>query len=221
MGQQPDEPLLLFFSLSFFLLLLLGLAQPLLSVDGDLILAANGEIYNHMELKATILKDATFLTGSDCEVIIPLYQKFGAAGLKDICASLDGVFAFVLYDADQDVYVAGRDPIGVNPLYIGWTKEGVVMVRAWLGLAAAACMCWWLLSLPGRWAACPASSPALPRARNERSGWCPLEVIRNAHSSAEHNYDEDETQTPSFESDPTATAEHRSFFVAHPARAPT
>lgn len=56
--------------------------QPLLSVDGELILAANGEIYNHMELKAGLLKGATFLTGSDCEVILPLYEKFGEAGLK-------------------------------------------------------------------------------------------------------------------------------------------
>jgi asparagine synthase (glutamine-hydrolysing) len=104
--------------------------QPLLSADGDLFLAANGEIYNHMALKAGILKGVTFLTGSDCEVIIPLYQKYGAAGLSEICNHLDGVFAFVLYDAKQDIYVAGRDPIGVNPLYIGWTKDGTVMMAS-------------------------------------------------------------------------------------------
>jgi asparagine synthase (glutamine-hydrolysing) len=89
----------------------------------------NGEIYNHMTLKAGPLSSATFLTGSDCEVIIPLYQKYGSSseGIKSICKELDGVFSFVLYDAAADTYIAGRDPIGVNPLYMGWGKDGSVL----------------------------------------------------------------------------------------------
>eukprot|EP01043_Picozoa_sp_COSAG02_P030519 COSAG02_NODE_1951_length_10286_cov_4.096005_1_plen_281_part_00 len=102
--------------------------QPLLSENGDIVLAVNGEIYNHKILKAGMLKGAYFSTGSDCEVIIPLYQKLGnsAEAAAQICAHLDGVFAFVLYDAAKDCWMAGRDPIGVNPLYMGWTKDGAI-----------------------------------------------------------------------------------------------
>ena len=102
--------------------------QPLFSEDGAVALAVNGEIYNHLTLKAGMLKGAYFSTGSDCEVIIPLYQKLGSTpeAAAQICQHLDGVFAFVLYDAEADIYVAGRDPIGVNPLYMGWSKDGAV-----------------------------------------------------------------------------------------------
>ena len=102
--------------------------QPLISQNGNLILAVNGEIYNHLILKETILKGAYFSTGSDCEVIIPLYEKLGGspAAVAQICAHLDGVFAFVLYDAENDRWCAGRDPVGVNPLYMGWSKDGAV-----------------------------------------------------------------------------------------------
>jgi asparagine synthase (glutamine-hydrolysing) len=102
--------------------------QPLLSEDGDIVLAVNGEIYNHKILKAGMLKGAYFSTGSDCEVIIPLYQQMGNSpeAAAQICATLDGVFAFVLYDTANDCWMAGRDPIGVNPLYMGWTKDGAI-----------------------------------------------------------------------------------------------
>ncbi len=78
----------------------------------------NGEIYNHKELRKTVLKNHTFRTKSDSEVIVHLYEKFG----YDFLDKLDGVFSFVVVDGDD--FIAGRDPIGVKPLYYGKDKEG-------------------------------------------------------------------------------------------------
>ncbi len=78
----------------------------------------DGEIYNYQELKNTILKDHTFRTNSDSEVIVHLYEEFG----YDFCNKLDGDFAFVIIDGDN--YIAGRDPIGVKPLYYGLDERG-------------------------------------------------------------------------------------------------
>lgn len=78
----------------------------------------NGEIYNHQELRDTILKDHTFRTTSDSEVIVHLYEKYG----YDFCHLLDGMFAFVVIDGDD--YIAGRDPLGIKPLYYGLDDRG-------------------------------------------------------------------------------------------------
>lgn len=78
----------------------------------------NGEIYNHQELRDTILKEHTFRSTSDSEVIVHLYEKFG----YDFCHLLDGMFAFVVIDGDD--YIAGRDPLGVKPLYYGLDDRG-------------------------------------------------------------------------------------------------
>lgn len=78
----------------------------------------NGEIYNHRELRETTLKGHSFRTTSDSEVIVHLYEEFG----YDFCNKLDGVFAFVVIDGDD--FIAGRDPIGVKPLYYGTDAEG-------------------------------------------------------------------------------------------------
>jgi asparagine synthase (glutamine-hydrolysing) len=78
----------------------------------------DGEIYNYQELKETILKDHTFRTESDSEVIVHLYEEFG----YDFCNKLDGDFAFVVIDGDK--YIAGRDPIGIKPLYYGLDERG-------------------------------------------------------------------------------------------------
>ena len=93
--------------------------QPLKSNDGRLILAVNGEIYNHKEIRRQFEGEYEFQTGSDCEVILPLYMKYGA-GLVE---HLSGIFAFALYDAEKDEYLIARDQIGVIPLYIGWDTE--------------------------------------------------------------------------------------------------
>lgn len=95
-------------------------AQPLLSDDETLILAVNGEIYNHKELKAELGDKYSYQTNSDCEVILALYQEYGSAFLD----KLNGIFAFVLYDKTQDTYLIGRDHMGIIPLYTGRDAEG-------------------------------------------------------------------------------------------------
>lgn len=94
--------------------------QPLLSKDGKLALAVNGEIYNHREIRTQLAGEYEFLTGSDCEVILALYRKKGINFLED----LNGIFAFALYDSENDSWLIARDPVGVIPLYIGWDNEG-------------------------------------------------------------------------------------------------
>ncbi len=94
--------------------------QPLVSDDGKIILAVNGEIYNHQEIRRIYAGKYQFKTQSDCEVILPLYKEKGVNFLED----LSGIFAFALYDSEKDVYLIGRDEIGVIPLYQGWDKNG-------------------------------------------------------------------------------------------------
>lgn len=95
-------------------------AQPLLSEDESLILAVNGEIYNHKELKAELGDKYSYQTNSDCEVILALYQEYGTEFLD----KLNGIFAFVLYDKRTDSYLIGRDHMGIIPLYTGHDTEG-------------------------------------------------------------------------------------------------
>lgn len=78
----------------------------------------NGEIYNHKELRTTVLASHTFRTTSDSEVIVHLYEEFG----YDFCHMLDGIFGFVVIDGDD--FIAGRDPLGVKPLYYGIDDRG-------------------------------------------------------------------------------------------------
>ena len=93
--------------------------QPLFSRDGKLVLAVNGEIYNHRQIRESLAGEYEFMTGSDCEVILPLYRKYGV----NLLEHLNGIFAFALYDIENDVYLIARDHIGVIPLYIGWDRE--------------------------------------------------------------------------------------------------
>ena len=110
--------------------------QPLISDDGSIILAVNGEIYNHQAIRAMYKGKYNFLTQSDCEVIIPLYKEKGANFLED----LSGIFAFALYDAKKDVYLIGRDQIGVIPLYQGWDKDGRYYVASELKALEGNCL---------------------------------------------------------------------------------
>ena len=96
--------------------------QPLISPDGKQILAVNGEIYNHMDIRARYKGRYDFTTGSDCEVILPLYRDKG----MDFLEELNGIFAFVLYDEEKNCFMIGRDHIGIIPLYIGKDKAGKV-----------------------------------------------------------------------------------------------
>ncbi|KAF9264805.1 glutamine-hydrolyzing asparagine synthase [Marasmius fiardii PR-910] len=101
-------------------------AQPLISADGKIILAVNGEIYNHLAIRSEFGPEVKFKTHSDCEVIIPLYKKHD----KELCKHLDGMFSFVLLDESVTPprIIAARDPIGITTLYQGWNskKPGVV-----------------------------------------------------------------------------------------------
>jgi asparagine synthase (glutamine-hydrolysing) len=93
--------------------------QPLYSKDRKLVLAVNGEIYNHQELRKE-LTDYEFLTHSDCEVILALYRKKGVNFIED----LNGIFAFILYDHENQTYFIARDHMGIIPLYMGWDEAG-------------------------------------------------------------------------------------------------
>lgn len=94
--------------------------QPLYTPDRKQVLAVNGEIYNHREIRAQYAGKYDFQTGSDCEVILALYREKGIHFLED----LNGIFAFALYDEEKDQFLIARDPIGVIPLYIGKDSEG-------------------------------------------------------------------------------------------------
>lgn len=96
--------------------------QPLFAPDHHQVLAVNGEIYNHQELRKRYAGRYEFQTGSDCEVILALYRDKGIHFLED----LNGIFAFALYDEEKNDFLIARDPIGVIPLYIGHDKEGKV-----------------------------------------------------------------------------------------------
>lgn len=93
--------------------------QPLKSKDGKLVLAVNGEIYNHKDIRRQFEGEYEFQTGSDCEVILPLYRKYGV----NLIEHLSGIFAFALYDSEKDEYLIARDHMGIIPLYIGWDVE--------------------------------------------------------------------------------------------------
>jgi asparagine synthase (glutamine-hydrolysing) len=95
-------------------------AQPLISQDGNIILAVNGEIYNHKQLKADLGDKYQYQTNSDCEVILSLYQEYGC----DFLDKLNGIFAFVLYDKAKNTYLVGRDHMGIIPLYTGFDTAG-------------------------------------------------------------------------------------------------
>ena len=109
--------------------------QPLFSPDKKQVLAVNGEIYNHQDLRRRYAGRYQFQTGSDCEVILALYRDKGIDFLED----LNGIFAFALYDAERDEYLIARDPIGVIPLYIGYDADGKVYVASELKALEGQC----------------------------------------------------------------------------------
>ncbi|TQS35605.1 hypothetical protein Golomagni_03975 [Golovinomyces magnicellulatus] len=94
-------------------------AQPLTNHDDTIILTVNGEIYNHRSLRKDLETVYKCKTKSDCEIIIPLYQKYGVETPKH----LDGMFSFVLYDKNEDRIIAARDPIGITSFYQGWSTK--------------------------------------------------------------------------------------------------
>jgi asparagine synthase (glutamine-hydrolysing) len=109
--------------------------QPLYSKDGNLILAVNGEIYNHQEIRKRYESTYEFQTHSDCEVILPLYRDKGPAFLEE----MNGIFAFALYDKENDSYFIARDHIGIVPLYMGWDQFGNFYVASELKALEGVC----------------------------------------------------------------------------------
>ncbi len=109
--------------------------QPLFSKDEKLILAANGEIYNHRELREQFEGRYDFQTASDCEVILALYKEKGEHFLDE----LNGIFSFAIYDKEKDEYLIARDHMGIIPLYMGWDKNGTFYVASELKALEGVC----------------------------------------------------------------------------------
>jgi asparagine synthase (glutamine-hydrolysing) len=100
--------------------------QPLYSPDKNLVLAVNGEIYNHLDIRRRTSDSYKYQTNSDCEVILALYQEKGVDCIED----LNGIFAFALYDIEKDQYFIARDHMGIIPLYMGWDARGQFYVSS-------------------------------------------------------------------------------------------
>jgi len=109
--------------------------QPLYNEDKSLVLAANGEIYNHKELRKQF-PDYAFQTMSDCEVILALYQEKGTEFLDE----MNGIFGFAIYDVVNDEYFVARDHMGIIPLYIGWDEKGTFYVASELKALEGVCV---------------------------------------------------------------------------------
>ncbi len=109
--------------------------QPLVSDDKKIVLAANGEIYNHRILREQFEGKYEFQTHSDCEVILALYKAKG----KDFVDELNGIFGFAIYDMDKDAYFIARDHMGIIPLYIGWDQYGTFYVASELKALEGVC----------------------------------------------------------------------------------
>ena len=110
-------------------------AQPLYSADGNVVLAVNGEIYNHREIRERYEGRYEFQTSSDCEVILALYEEKGAELLEE----LNGIFAFVLYDKRNGRWLIGRDHIGICPLYTGRDEHGNLFVASEMKALVGVC----------------------------------------------------------------------------------
>lgn len=109
--------------------------QPLYSKDGKLVLAVNGEIYNHKDIRSRY-PEYEFLTNSDCEVILALYKDKG----KDLFEDLNGIYAFALYDEENDMCLIGRDHMGIIPLYMGYDDLGQFYVASELKALEGVCL---------------------------------------------------------------------------------
>ena len=120
--------------------------QPLFSSDKKLVLAVNGEIYNHKSIRKRFEGKYHFLTGSDCEVILALYREWRDSiddsvptEVPAFLEEISGIFAFALYDVERDEYLVARDPIGVIPLYIGHDSDGKVYTASELKALEGQC----------------------------------------------------------------------------------
>lgn len=109
--------------------------QPLFSEDKKLVLAANGEIYNHRDLRKQFEGKYDFQTESDCEIILALYKKNGTSFIDE----MNGIFGFALYDVEKDEYFVARDHMGIVPLYMGWDQNGTFYIASELKALEGVC----------------------------------------------------------------------------------
>ena len=159
--------------------------QPLYSPDRKQVLAVNGEIYNHQEIRRLYAGQYEFQTGSDCEVILALYREKGINFLED----LSGIFAFVLYDEEKDEFLIARDPIGVIPLYIGYDSDGTVYVASELKALEGFCECYEPF-LPGHYfysGECRTESVELRRYYHR--DWMQYDAVKDNPASVEAIHD--------------------------------
>ena len=156
--------------------------QPLYSPDRQQILAVNGEIYNHQEIRKRYEGKYSFQTGSDCEVILALYQDKGIDFLED----LSGIFAFVLYDEERDEFLIARDPIGVIPLYIGYDDDGTVYVASELKALEGQCQRYEPF-LPGHYAygKLKIKNEKLQMERYYHRDWMSYDAVKDHDASSE------------------------------------
>ena len=154
--------------------------QPLFSPDKKQVLAVNGEIYNHQEVRRLYAGQYEFQTGSDCEVILALYREKGIEFLED----LSGIFAFVLYDEEKNEFLIARDPIGVIPLYIGYDADGTVYVASELKALEGQCERYEPF-LPGHYYY--SGDPGMKR--YYQRDWFDYEAVKNNPASVEAIHD--------------------------------
>ena len=171
--------------------------QPLYSPDGKQVLAVNGEIYNHQDIRRRYAGRYDFQTGSDCEVILALWKKMREctmaqndaldtqqAALSALLESLSGIFAFVLYDEEHDEFLIARDPIGVIPLYIGYDSDGTVYAASELKALEGQCERYEPF-LPGHyyWSAAPGMK------RYYRRDWMEYDAVKDNPASVKDIHD--------------------------------
>ncbi|MBT3444662.1 MAG: asparagine synthase B [Flavobacteriaceae bacterium] len=154
--------------------------QPLYNEDQSLVLAANGEIYNHLELRKKFEGKYNFKTESDCEIILALYQKKGV----DFVDDLNGIFAFAIYDSTNDSYFIARDHMGIIPLYMGWDKDGTFYVASELKALEGVCAKIELFP-PGHYWHSGDEAPTQWYKRN----WVDFEEVKNNPTSIEDLHD--------------------------------
>lgn len=154
--------------------------QPLFSPDRKQVLAVNGEIYNHQEIRRLYAGKYEFQTGSDCEVILALYRDKGISFLED----LSGIFAFALYDEEKNEFLIARDPIGVIPLYIGYDADGTVYVASELKALEGQCERYEPF-LPGHyyWSADPGMK------RYYKRDWFDYDAVKDNQASSKSIHD--------------------------------
>lgn len=154
--------------------------QPLYNEDQSLVLAANGEIYNHLELRKKFEGKYNFKTESDCEIILALYQEKGV----DFVDDLNGIFAFAIYDSTKDSYFIARDHMGIIPLYMGWDKDGTFYVASELKALEGVCAKIELFP-PGHYWHSGDEAPTQWYKRN----WVDFEEVKNNPTSIEDLHD--------------------------------